>query len=143
MSDAFLHHLIRQELPEPAVNQWLGVVVDGRYLAISVPHVAAVFRNLSAPQSSGSKVIDVAVHAGAPVFIAKLSTVFEAIKDADNHADEFSGHWVVVLSNPIDTQVGFRADQVKGPFHAIAREGQVSYEGLLWQVLDTKRITHA
>ena len=143
MSDAFLHHLIRQELPEPAVYQWLGVVVGERHLAISVPHVAAVFRNLGVTQSGDSKVIDVAVHAGAPVFIAKLSTVFEALKEADNQAAESTGQWVVVLSNPIDTQVGFRADQVKGPFHAIAREGQLSYEGHLWQVLDSKRITHA
>ena len=125
------------------MNQWMGIVINERRLALSVPCIAAVFRCTSVPRAKNSKVIDVVVHAGAPVFIAKLSSVFEAVREIEDRSDETHGEWVVVMAFPVDPQLGFRADHVKGPFHAIARDGQVSYDGNLWQVLDGKRVVHA
>ena len=141
MSDVFLHHLIREELPEPAMHQWLGLLSGDRRLALSVPHVAALFRSHAAQHQANSKVIDVDMHC-APVFIAQLSSLFESVRGR-NEQDGAPGDWVIVLANPVEPQLGFRADQVKGPFHALARDGQVSYEGYQWQVIDAKRVSHA
>lgn len=142
MSDAFFHHSLREEVSEQTMHQWLGVIADERYLALSVPQVAAVFRNDVSNQISSAKVIDVVVHAGAPIFIARLSSLLGVIRERGEQETHL-GQWVIVLALPVDHQLGFRADQVLGPFHAMARDGQVLYEGRHWKVIDAKRVDHA
>jgi hypothetical protein len=117
---------------DPALKQWLGVLADAQRYALPVTWVNAVFR-VHTLQQKPVKVIDVVAHAGAPVFIANMSVFFEGIHPPINPSERLAP-WVVISTQSDDPLMGFRVEQIKGPFRAEEKEGWVSYEGVSWKV---------
>ena len=126
----------------PAASQWLGLRMQGQGWVVSVLSVAAVFRPLPDAEPPPARVIDVVVYGGAPVFIAPLSLLFNGSSAVFGQVDT-SGPWVVVMSDSSGAQLGFRVEEVMGPFHAPIRDGRVFYSEKWWQVLQRTGETHA
>ena len=126
-----------------AADQWLGLHMGDQDWALPVLSVAAVFRptpEYSEPRPA--QVIDVVVYGGAPVFIAQLARLFDGFSPALRQT-ESSGPWVVVLADASGTPLGFRVDEVIGPFHAPIRDGRVFNGEKWWQVLHRTGVAHA
>jgi hypothetical protein len=128
--------------PDPALQQWLAVKVGDLHLALSVTWVVSVFRSVLSDSNHSSSVIDVAVHAGAPVFITPSAYFFNEPKQASDRGAE-PAPWVVVWHKPENPLMGFRVEWVKGPFHAVVNNDSVNYEGVDWKVPSIKQVPHA
>ena len=127
---------------EPALAQWLGLRINHQHWALSVHEVAGVFRVERGDASHEERVIDVVVHAGAAVFMAPMTTLFEGLA-AHDIQERTLAPWVVALIDATGSSLGFRVDEVLGPFHAALTGDQVSRDAIAFQVLQRKAVPHA
>jgi len=126
--------LLPREASTPSVPQWLGLRSDGRTWALSVSDVSAVFRARTGTEVDPLPAIDVELHGGGPVFMAPMSMLFKDLSDWGDPGPQ-SESWVVVLSPSIGSNLGFRVEQVHGPFQGEPLHGQVMDSHESWQIL--------
>lgn len=121
-------------MPGSAEGQWIGIQWGGQRWALSTRQASAVFQ-CTRERDSRPALIDLEVHAGAPVFLIPFGDCFgvEGV-ERDEGSSNRQG-WVVVLADVGSSQVGCRVDDVVGPFHSAATAGRVGFEGLDWTVL--------
>ncbi|QWD64605.1 chemotaxis protein CheW [Polynucleobacter sp. MWH-UH2A] len=103
---------------------WLGLRIHGERYALPASHVYSVFLCPEAEQSiKDLKISGVVVHEGEPVY---LRNHFQLLKTAlgtgggaawQQAPKRDQAPWIVVLKDGADKGLGFRVNNIVGPFH--------------------------
>ncbi len=104
---------------------WLGLRINGERYALPASLVHSVFLCPEAEQSiKDLKISGVVVHEGEPVYLRNHFQLLRTGQRVENMAPwqqvlkRDHAPWVVVLKDGIDKGLGFRVNNIVGPFHA-------------------------
>lgn len=118
-----------------APSQWLGIECYDACWAVVLQQVQSVFHAAASAQAASGKILDIEVHAGAPVFIQAFEACFGLPDSAAITAPEQEDRrWIVVPQQSGSTNTGCRVHQVLGPFWAAPVDGHVAYDNRLWRI---------
>lgn len=113
--------MINIENPE----YWLGMRINGERYALAASAVQSVFLYPEAEQSlKDLRISGVVVHEGAPVYLRNHFQVLRFNRRSENIADWQQvlktgvAPWVVMLKDGSSKGLGFRVNNISGPFHA-------------------------
>jgi len=127
----------------PAVHesQWVGVLWRDSRWALPLAQVAAVFRAAAGGEAKvAESLLDLEVHAGEPVFVVPFENCFE-VSLVPQALAGCSSPWVLVLAGA--TGLACRVDEIVGPFHAVAKQQELTYQGQVWVVSVRSEQVHA
>jgi chemotaxis signal transduction protein len=104
---------------------WLGLRINGERYALPASLVHSVFLCPEAEQSiKDLKISGVVVHEGEPVYLRnhfQLLRTTQRVESMTPWQQVLKRHqapWVVVLKDGADKSLGFRVNNIVGPFHA-------------------------
>jgi hypothetical protein len=104
---------------------WLGLRINGERYALPALHVHSVFLCPEAEQSIKElKISGVVVHEGEPVYLRnhfqllRIGRGIEGIAPWQQVLKREHAPWVVVLKDGVDKGLGFRVNNIVGPFHS-------------------------
>lgn len=104
---------------------WLGMRINGERYALTASAVHSVFLYPDAEQSlKDLRISGVVVHEGAPVYLRNHFQVLRFNSRSENIADwqqvlkTGGAPWVVILKDGSSKGLGFRVNNISGPFHA-------------------------
>lgn len=104
---------------------WLGMRINGERYALAASAVQSVFLYPEAEQSlKDLRISGVVVHEGAPVYLRNHFQVLRFNRHSENVADwqqvlkTGGAPWVVILKDGSSKGLGFRVNNISGPFHA-------------------------
>jgi chemotaxis signal transduction protein len=104
---------------------WLGLRINGERYALPASHVYSVFLCPALEQSiKDLKISGVVVHEGEPVFLRnhfqllKTSPGVYSMAAWQQSLKRDQAPWVVVLKDGSDKGLGFRVNNIVGPFHS-------------------------
>jgi chemotaxis protein histidine kinase CheA len=105
-------------------DYWLGVRINHERYALPASHVHSVFLCPEAEQSiKDLKISGVVVHEGEPVYLRNHFQLLKTSLGANSGAawqqvlKRDQAPWVVVLKEGPDKGLGFRVNNIVGPFH--------------------------
>ena len=103
---------------------WLGLRINGERYAIPASLVHSVFLHPESEQSvKDLRISGVVVYEGEPVYLRNHFQLLRYKRRPDNVAHwqqvlkQDSAPWVVVLKDGADKSLGFRVNNIVGPFH--------------------------
>lgn len=106
---------------------WLGLRINGERYALPASLVHSVFLCPEAEQSiKDLKISGVVVHEGEPVYLRNHFQLLRTAQRVESMAPwqqvlkRDQAPWVVVLKDGADKSLGFRVNNIVGPFHASA-----------------------
>ena len=112
--------MINIENPE----YWLGMRINGERYALTASAVHSVFLYPDAEQPlKDLRISGVVVHEGAPVYLRNHFQVLRFNRRSENIADwqqvlkTGGAPWVVILKDGSSKGLGFRVNNISGPFH--------------------------
>ena len=112
---------MNSEKPE----HWLGMRINGERYALPANAVHSVFLHPEAEQSLGDlRISGVVVHEGAPVYLRNHFQVLrfnrrsEILSDWQQALKPGNAPWILVLKEGPSQGLGFRVNNIAGPFHA-------------------------
>jgi hypothetical protein len=104
---------------------WLGMRINGERYALAASAVQSVFLYPDAEQSlKDLRISGVVVHEGAPVYLRNHFQVLRFNRRSENIADwqqvlkTGGAPWVVILKDGSSKGLGFRVNNISGPFYA-------------------------
>jgi chemotaxis signal transduction protein len=104
---------------------WLGMRINGERYALPASSVQSVFLYPESEQSlKDLRISGVVVHEGAPVYLRNHFQLLRFNRRAENISDwqqvlkPGSAPWIVVLKDGPNKSLGFRVNNISGPFHA-------------------------
>ena len=104
---------------------WLGLRINGERYALPASHVHSVFLCPEVEQSiKDLKISGVVVHEGEPVYLRNHFQLLKTGLGANGMADwqqalkREQAPWVVVLKDGANKGLGFRVNNIVGPFHS-------------------------
>ena len=104
---------------------WLGMRINGERYVLPASSVQSVFLYPEAEQSlKDLRISGVVVHEGAPVYLRNHFQVLRFNRRSENIADwqqvlkPGAAPWIVVLKAGLKKGIGFRVNNISGPFHA-------------------------
>jgi hypothetical protein len=113
--------MMNSEKPE----HWLGMRINGERYALPARSVQSVFLYPEAEQSLGDlRISGVVVHEGAPVYLRNHFQVlrFNRRSETLSHWQQVlkpeNAPWILVLKEGPNQGLGFRVNNIAGPFHA-------------------------
>jgi len=113
--------MMNSEKPE----HWLGMRINGERYALPANAVHSVFLHPEAEQSLGDlRISGVVVHEGAPVYLRNHFQVLrfnrrsEILSDWQQALKPGNAPWILVLKEGPSQGLGFRVNNIAGPFHA-------------------------
>ena len=106
---------------------WLGLRINGERYALAASHVFCVFLCPEVEQSiKDLKISGVVVHEGEPVYLRNHFQLLRTGRGVESMAHwqqvlkRDHAPWVVVLKDGTDKGLGFRVNNIVGPFHSSA-----------------------
>ena len=106
---------------------WLGLRINGERYALPASHVYSVFLCPEVEQSiKDLKIAGVVVHDGEPVYLRNHFQLLRTGRGVESMAHwqqvlkRDHAPWVVVLKDGADKGLGFRVNNIVGPFHSPA-----------------------
>ena len=127
-----------------SADYWLGMQVNNAYFAVSAKSVDAVFLHPEQEQDlKDLRISGVLVHEGSPVYLRHHFQLLSFIKEMKGSNDwqqalsNAQAPWVVRLKEDGKTGLGFRVNNVLGPFYVATEEGAVSlsHDGLDYELV--------
>ncbi len=107
------------------LEYWLGMRINGERYALPANLVQSVFLHPEAEQSlKDLRISGVVIHEGEPVYLRNHFQVLRFNRRSENIADwqqvlkTAAAPWVVVLKAGPNKGLGFRVNNISGPFHA-------------------------
>jgi hypothetical protein len=107
------------------LEYWLGMRINGERYALPANLVQSVFLHPEAEQSlKDLRISGVVIHEGEPVYLRNHFQVLRFNRRSENIADwqqvlkTVAAPWVVVLKAGPNKGLGFRVNNISGPFHA-------------------------
>ena len=104
---------------------WLGMRINGERYVLPASSVESVFLHPESEQSlKDLRISGVVVHEGAPVYlrnhfqILRFNRRSEHLSDWQQVLKSGSAPWIVVLKDGLNKDLGFRVNNIAGPFHA-------------------------
>lgn len=104
---------------------WLGMRINGERYALPASSVESVFLYPESEQSlKDLRISGVVVHEGAPVYlrnhfqILRFNRRSEHLSDWQQVLKSGNAPWIVVLKDGLNKDLGFRVNNISGPFHA-------------------------
>jgi hypothetical protein len=104
---------------------WLGLRINGERYALPASHVYSVFLCPEVEQSiKDLKIAGVVVHDGEPVYLRNHFQLLRTGRGVESMAHwqqvlkRDHAPWVVVLKDGTDKGLGFRVNNIVGPFHS-------------------------
>jgi hypothetical protein len=104
---------------------WLGMRINGERYALPASSVESVFLYPESEQSlKDLRISGVVVHEGAPVYlrnhfqILRFNRRSERLSDWQQVLKSGNAPWIVVLKDGLNKDLGFRVNNISGPFHA-------------------------
>jgi chemotaxis signal transduction protein len=104
---------------------WLGLRINGERYALSTAFVHSVFLHPEPEQSvKDLRISGVVVHDGEPVYLRNHFQLLGYKRRPDNVAHwqqvlkQDNAPWIVVLKDSAGKSLGFRVNNIVGPFHA-------------------------
>jgi hypothetical protein len=107
------------------LEYWLGMRINGERYALPAGSVESVFLHPESEQSlKDLRISGVVVHEGAPVYLRNHFQILRFYRRSEHLSDwqqvlkSGSAPWIVVLKNGPNKDLGFRVNNISGPFHA-------------------------
>jgi hypothetical protein len=107
------------------LEYWLGMRINGERYALPASSVESVFLHPESEQSlKDLRISGVVVHEGAPVYlrnhfkILRFNRRSERLSDWQQVLKSGNAPWIVVLKDGLNKDLGFRVNNISGPFHA-------------------------
>lgn len=104
---------------------WLGMRINGERYALPASSVQSVFLHPEAEQSlSNLRISGVVVHDGAPVYlrnhfqVLRFNRRLESLSNWQQVLKPGNAPWILVLKEGLNQGLGFRVNNIAGPFHA-------------------------
>lgn len=122
--------------PSSANSQWLGIECYNHHWAVALHHVQSIFQAALSAQSGMSRILDIEIHAGMPIFIESFESCFDLPTELTPHSPESEDRrWILVLPQNTSSPRGCRVQQVLGPFWAVPVNGHVPYDNRSWRII--------
>jgi chemotaxis signal transduction protein len=109
---------------------WLGFRINGERYALSAALVHSVFLHPEAEQSvKDLRISGVVVHEGEPVYLRNHFQLLRYKRRPDSVSQwqqvlkQDNAPWIVVLRDGVDKSLGFRVNNIVGPFHIQDHQG--------------------
>lgn len=105
-------------------DYWLGLRINNERYALSASHIHTVFLHPEPEQSIKElKISGVVVHDGEPVYLRNHFQLLKTGRRIESAAPwqqvlkRDHAPWIVVLKEGLDRGLGFRVNNIVGPFH--------------------------
>jgi hypothetical protein len=128
------------------LEYWLGMRINGERYALPASSVQSVFLHPEFEQSlKDLRISGVVVHEGAPVYLRNHFQVLRFNRRSEHLSDwqqvlkSGSAPWIVVLKDGLNKDLGFRVNNISGPFHASVLSDSlfVHHYGIDYLLLET------